>query len=246
MVILDYSGNMELEKAREYMREMEDPIIIYMYARSRYLKNDIVYEPGGIKIKDSKGSYFGHFFERSQKLHAEMGRFKHAGEVPFIDEVPEPIAEREPTHYLLGDSDIDINGTILGFYIGSLGFLCEPGNNSDQYGDAVICDINALGSISPRIIKGGIKVADAKYKQYKEAFDYVMETGGPGAEAALMNMITVTPQEVRVFNSVLKKARNHGVRDPGAIHDAYKWIVHLTKDVQRRRLYELYGRNKIL
>ena len=86
-------------------------------------------------------------------------------------------------------------------------------------------------------------VADAKYKQHREAFDYVMKTGGPGAQAALMDMLTVHPQEVRVFNSVLEKAKNHGVRDPGAIHDAYKWIVHLTKGVQRRRLYELYDRS---
>jgi chorismate mutase len=241
MAGLDFSGNKELEKARDFIAMMEDVIIPYVSIRSRYLKNDIVYQPGGIKIKGHEGSYFDYLFHGSQKLHAKAGRFTQAGEVSFFGNLPEPVAERETSEYLLGDSKININDFIISMYLGQLNFLCEPGE-CKNYGSAVFADIHVLDSTSTRITRGGIEVYDAKRNQYPKEFTEAAKIGGVGARAALMELLTDHPQEIKVLNRVREKAINMGMKNPDFVHDMFTWVIPFTKEVQIKRALEVYER----
>jgi chorismate mutase len=239
MMSLDYTGNKELEKVRDFLADMEEPIIRDLKERSRYFLNEKIYSPGAIKIEGHDESFFDYLFKGVQELQSKANRFIQAGEVPFYDNLPGPIMDRKETHYLLGDTEININDDLLLNYMANLGFLCEPGDDEFQYGSSAMADIFLLGNLSTRVNRGGVDVADAKYKQYPKEFHDVVSVGGPGSKAALMHMLTVYPKEVEVRGRVRKKAKIIGFDNPDKVVDTFKWIITLTKKVQVKRVIEI-------
>jgi hypothetical protein len=240
MAGLVFKDTPELIKAREGIAQAELVMIPQIYIRSCYKKNGIIYEPGGIKEKGAVGSYFQNLFRKNESVYAEEGKFTQRGHVPFNENLPTSKVDREKTTYDLGDSNININDTILNFYMGQLDFLCEPGEDSREYGWAVLADIQILDTLSKRIIGGGIEVADAKYVQYPKEFREAAKMGGPGSDAALMEMLTVPKKEIEVLNRVLKRAKMTGMKNPGFVHDMFGWVILHTKDAQVKRMLELY------
>lgn len=239
MISLDYTGNKELEKVRDFLADMEDPIIRHLKERSRYFLNEKIYSPGAIKIKGYDGSFFDYLFKGIQKLQSEAGRFIQAGEVPFYENLPNPIMDRKETHYLMGDTKININDDLLLSYMANLGFLCDPGDDEFQYGSSGMTDIFLIGMFSTRVNRGGVDVADAKCRQYPKEFHDVVSAGGPGSEAALMHMLTVYPKELEVHERVREKAKIMGFDNPDKVVDTFKWIIPLTKKVQVKRVIEI-------
>ncbi|KAF9683968.1 hypothetical protein SADUNF_Sadunf04G0069100 [Salix dunnii] len=245
---VDVSENLTLDNIRSSLILQEDSIIFSLLERSQYCYNADTYDPDAFAMEGFHGSLIEFILKETEKLHAQVGRYKSPDEHPFFpDDLPEPILP--PMQYPkvlhpIADS-ININKTVWDMYFRDLlPKLVKEGEDSNS-GSTAVCDTICLQALSKRMHYGKF-VAEAKFRASPDAYEAAIRAQD---SKRLMDMLTYPTVEDAVKKRVEMKARTFGQevtmeRDVGGTDPVYKirptliadlygdWIMPLTKEVQ--------------
>jgi len=245
---VDESENLTLEGIRRSLIRQEDSIIFSLLERAQYCYNVETYDPNAFSMDGFHGSLVEYMVKETEKLHAQVGRFKSPDEHPFFpDELPEPVLP--PLQYPqvlhpFADS-ININKKVWDMYFRDLiPRLVEEGDDGNC-GSTAVCDAMCLQTLSKRIHYGKF-VAEAKFRAAPDAYEAAIK--GQDRQR-LMDMLTYPKVEEAIKRRVEMKAKTYGqevtvdlAEDeaepvykivPSLVADLYgDWIMPLTKEVQ--------------
>ncbi|CAK7322985.1 unnamed protein product [Dovyalis caffra] len=245
---VDVSDILTLDNIRSSLILQEDSIIFSLLERSQYCYNADTYDPGVFAMDGFHGSLIEFILKETEKLHAQVGRYKSPDEHPFFpDDLPEPVLP--PLQYPqvlhpVADS-ININKTVWDMYFrGLVPRLVKEGDDGNS-GSTAVCDTICLQALSKRIHYGKY-VAEAKFRASPEAYEAAIRAQD---SKRLMEMLTYPAVEEAVKKRVEMKARIFGQEvtmerevdgtdpvykiRPTLVADLYgDWIMPLTKEVQ--------------
>ncbi|XP_022133510.1 chorismate mutase 1, chloroplastic [Momordica charantia] len=245
---VDISENLTLEAIRHSLISQEDSIIFSLLERAQYCYNGDTYDPNAFSMDGFNGSLVEYLVKETEKLHAQVGRYKSPDEHPFFpDDLPTPMLP--PLQYPqvlhpVADS-ININSKIWSMYFRDLiPRLVKEGDDSN-YGSTAVCDTICLQALSKRIHYGKY-VAEAKFRESPDAYEAAIRKQD---KEKLMKLLTYLPVEETVKRRVEIKAETFGQEvpvnieekhaapvykiQPSLVADLYgEWIMPLTKEVQ--------------
>ncbi|KAJ0973821.1 hypothetical protein J5N97_015786 [Dioscorea zingiberensis] len=223
---VDESDSLTLDTIRQSLIRQEDSIIFSLVERAQYCYNADTYDSNVFRMEGFHGSLIEYMLRETEKLHAQVGRYKSPDEHPFFPEdLPEPTLP--PMRYPkvlhpIADS-ININKKIWDMYFNNL--------------------LPRL-ALSKRIHYGKF-VAEAKFRESPSHMNLPSRHKIP---TSLMKMLTYESVETAIKQRVKTKAEvfgqevvvneNNGVPPvykikPGMVADLYgEWIMPLTKEVQ--------------
>ncbi|OWM64552.1 chorismate mutase 1, chloroplastic [Punica granatum] len=247
---IDTSKSLTLEGIRRSLILQEDSIIFALLERAQYFYNEETYDPVAFAMDGFPGSLVEFMVKETEKLHAQVGRYKSPDEHPFFPEgLPDPLLP--PLHYPkvlhpFADS-ININKQVWHMYFKDLLPRLVRQGDDGNYGSTAVCDTICLQALSKRIHYGKY-VAEAKFQASPEDYEVAIRAQD---RARLMDLLTYTSVEETVKRRVEMKAKTFGQEvilrvysdgvgtdpiykiNPSVIADLYgDWIMPLTKEVQ--------------
>ncbi|KAB1211475.1 Chorismate mutase 1, chloroplastic [Morella rubra] len=238
---VDESENLTLDSIRSSLIRQEDSIIFSLLERAQYCYNADTYNPNAFTVDGFNGSLVEYMVKETEKLHAQVGRYKSPDEHPFFpDELPDPVL------HPFSDS-ININKKVWDMYFRDLiPRLVEEGDDGNC-GSTAVCDTMCLQALSKRIHYGKF-VAEAKFQAYPDTYEAAIRAQD---RQRLMDMLTYPKVEDAIKRRVEVKARTFGQEVtvkvgeadagpepvckivPSLVADLYgDWIMPLTKEVQ--------------
>uniref|UniRef100_A0A7N0UH05 Chorismate mutase n=1 Tax=Kalanchoe fedtschenkoi TaxID=63787 RepID=A0A7N0UH05_KALFE len=245
---IDESDTLTLEGIRYSLFRQEDSIIFSLLERAQYCHNAETYDPEAFAMEGYHGSLVEFIVKETEKLHAQVGRYKSPDEHAFFpDELPEPLLP--PMRYPqvlhpIADS-ININEKVWNMYFRDLIPRLVKEGNDGNCGSTAVCDTLCLQALSKRIHYGKY-VAEAKFRASPNAYKPAIISQDRGQ---LMDMLTYQTVEEAIKRRVEMKTRTYGqeviVKEeegttdplykirPSLVADLYgDWIMPLTKEVQ--------------
>ncbi|XP_021721450.1 chorismate mutase 1, chloroplastic-like isoform X2 [Chenopodium quinoa] len=247
---IDESESLTLDGIRNSLIRQEDSIIFGLLERSQFCYNADTYNPDAFPLHGFHGSLIEFMLKETEKLHAQVGRYKSPDEHPFFPEdLPEPLLPPMQYPQVLhphADS-ININKLIWDMYFNDLLPRLVKDGDDGNCGSSATCDTICLQALSKRIHYGKY-VAEAKFRASPDIYTAAIAAQD---KDQLMNLLTYEAVELAVQRRVEMKAKTFGLEvpvNPDAIGDescpAYKikpslvanlygkWIMPLTKEVQ--------------
>lgn len=206
-----------LDSVRGELIRLEETIIFALIERSQFAVNSEIYAAGETSLlkqtaneTNHSESFLDFFLEKTEQLHASLGRYTSPDEHPFlIDGLTVPLIQAQNYPASLRPNNININDRIKSIYEQKiLPRICRQGSDG-QYGSSATMDINVLQAISKRIHFGKF-VAEAKFLRETKKFTTLIETKDA---TGLMNALTHQKVEDQVVERVTIKASTYG-RDP--------------------------------
>ncbi|KAF7820502.1 chorismate mutase 1, chloroplastic-like [Senna tora] len=248
---VDESQNLTLDAIRSSLIRQEDSIIFSLLERAQYCYNADTYDSNAFSMDGFHGSLVEYILKETEKLHAQVGRYKSPDEHPFFPGgLPEPLLP--PLHYPkvlhpIADS-ININEEVWKVYFRDLIPRLVKEGDDGNCGSTAVCDTMCLQALSKRIHYGKF-VAEAKFQASPDAYkaaiiaqdkDKLMDMlTYPEVEEAIKRRVEMKAktygQEVEIMNSVCKDHEAEPVYkiNPTLVADLYgDWIMPLTKQVQ--------------
>ncbi|CAM8991923.1 unnamed protein product [Rhodiola kirilowii] len=245
---VDESKSLTLEAIRHSLFRQEDSIIFSLLERAQYCYNGETYDPDAFAMEGFHGSLVEFIVRETEKLHAQVGRYKSPDEHAFFrDDLPEPVLP--PMQYPqvlhpIADS-ININEKVWNMYFRDLLPRLVKEGKDGNCGSTAVCDTLCLQALSKRIHYGKY-VAEAKFRASPDAYKPAIIVQD---RDALMNMLTYQTVEDAIKRRVEMKTRTYGqevtVKEeehtadpvykikPSLVADLYgDWIMPLTKEVQ--------------
>ncbi|WOK99655.1 chorismate mutase 3, chloroplastic-like [Canna indica] len=244
---VDQSEILTLDSIRHSLIRQEDTIIFNLLERAQFSYNADAYDKNAFYMDGFHGSLVEFMVRETEKLHAQVGRYKSPDEHPFFqDALPEPMLPpiRYPKVLHPISVSININKKIWEMYFHSLlPKLVEQGSDGNC-GSSAVCDTICLQALSKRIHYGKF-VAEAKFLAAPDIYEPAIKAQDGDQ---LMTLLTYESVETVVTQRVEAKAKIFGqevtVGDvdsapivykikPSLVAELYvKWIMPLTKDVQ--------------
>ncbi|KAJ6371286.1 hypothetical protein OIU77_001734 [Salix suchowensis] len=245
---VDVSENLTLDNIRSSLILQEDSIIFSLLERSQYCYNADTYDPEAFALEGFHGSLIEFILKETEKLHAQLGRYKSPDEHPFFpDDLPEPVLP--PLQYPqvlhpIADS-INVNKTVWDMYFKELIPRLVKEGDDGNCGSTAVCDTICLQALSKRIHYGEF-VAEAKFQASPDAYEAAIRAQD---SERLMEILTYPAVEEAVKERVEMKAKAFGQEvtkegeidgtdpvykiRPTLVADLYsEWIMPLTKEVQ--------------
>ncbi|XVF16688.1 hypothetical protein REPUB_Repub10bG0053800 [Reevesia pubescens] len=245
---VDESENLTLDAVRHSLIRQEDSIIFSLLERAQYCYNADTYDPDAFSMDGFHGSLVEYMLRETEKLHAQVGRYKSPDEHPFFpDELPDPVLP--PLQYPqvlhpISDS-ININNQVWEMYFRNLIPRLVKKGDDGNCGSTAVCDTMCLQALSKRIHYGKF-VAECKFRASPSAYKIAIREQDRNC---LMQLLTYPSVEESIKKRVEMKARTYGqvVLDmnedgggdpvykinPSLVADLYSdWIMPLTKEVQ--------------
>ncbi|KAJ9147572.1 hypothetical protein P3X46_029718 [Hevea brasiliensis] len=244
---VDESDNLTLENIRRSLIRQEDSIIYSLLERSQYCYNADTYDPNAFAMDGFHGSLVDFILKETEKLHAQVGRYKSPDEHPFFPDLPEPLLP--PLQYPqvlhpIADS-INVNKKVWDMYFRDLLPRLVKDGNDGNTGSAAVCDTICLQALSKRIHYGKF-VAEAKFQASPDAYEAAIKAQDGDR---LMDLLTYKKVEDSIKKRVVMKALTFGQEvtiyceedgsdpvykiEPSLVADLYgDWIMPLTKEVQ--------------
>ncbi|KAM7278922.1 hypothetical protein ACFE04_006056 [Oxalis oulophora] len=236
---VDESENLTLEAIRASLIRQEDSIIFSLLERAQYCLNPDTYDSNTFSMDGFNGSLVEYILLETEKLHAQVGRYKSPDEHPFFPEnLPDPVL------HPIADS-ININGEVWNMYFRDvIPRLVKEGDDGNS-GSTAVCDTICLQALSKRIHYGKF-VAEAKFRASPDDYEAAIKAQD---KEKLMEMLTYPAVEEVIKKRVEMKSRTYGQEvltqtDENGTRPAYKivpivvanlygqWIMPLTKQVQ--------------
>lgn len=246
---VDESQNLTLDAIRNSLIRQEDSIIFSLLERAQYCYNAETYDPDALSMDGFHGSLVEFMVRETEKLHAQVGRYKSPDEHPFFPvELPEPMLPplQYPKVLHPGSDLININEQIWSMYFRDLLPRLVKEGDDGNYGSAAVCDTICLQALSKRIHYGKF-VAEAKFQASPDAYEAAIKAQD---SQRLMDMLTYQRVEDVVKMRVEMKTKAYGQEvvvngmedndagpvykiKPSLVADLYgDWIMPLTKEVQ--------------
>ncbi|KAL8902709.1 MAG: hypothetical protein Q9207_004441 [Kuettlingeria erythrocarpa] len=219
----DASKALDLDNIRYQLIRLEDTITFHLIERAQFPLNATIYQPGGVKIPNSKLSLFDWMLREQESLQSLVRRYESPDEYPFFpDALQKPILQ--PLNYpqILHRNDVDVNTELKDKYIEViLPSACrqfgkeDRGETEENYGSAATCDVALLQALSRRVHFGKF-VAESKFQQETERFtQLIRDNDRIGLDAAITNELV----EKKVLERLRLKAKTYGT-DPSIGHGA--------------------------
>uniref|UniRef100_A0A804UI42 Chorismate mutase n=1 Tax=Zea mays TaxID=4577 RepID=A0A804UI42_MAIZE len=245
---VDRSDILTLDSIRQVLIRLEDSIIFGLLERAQFCYNADTYDSNAFHMDGFGGSLVEYIVRETEKLHAQVGRYKSPDEHPFFSkDLPEP--RLPPMQYPrvlhpIADS-ININKEIWKMYFDELlPRLVKEGSDGNA-GSSALCDTTCLQALSKRIHYGKF-VAEAKFQESPEAYTPAIIAQD---RDQLMRLLTYETVERAVEHRVEAKAKifgqevNIGAKDngsqpvykirPSLVAELYSYrIMPLTKEVE--------------
>ncbi|XP_039809512.1 chorismate mutase 1, chloroplastic isoform X3 [Panicum virgatum] len=237
---VDRSEILTLDSIRQTLIRLEDSIIFGLLERAQYRYNADTYDSNSFHMDGFEGSLVEYIVTETEKLHAQVGRYKSPDEHPFFPEdLPEP--RLPPMQYPtvlhpIADS-ININKKIWKLYFDELLPRLTKEGSDGNYGSSALCDTSCLQALSKRIHYGKF-VAEAKFQESPEVYS-------PAIKAQLLTYETVeraiehrVEAKAKIFGQEVKiGAEDTGAPpvykiNPSLVAGLYRRIMPLTKEVQ--------------
>ncbi|XP_043724121.1 chorismate mutase 1, chloroplastic [Telopea speciosissima] len=245
---VDESKSLTLDTIRHSLILQEDSIIFSLLERAQYCYNADTYDQNIFSIDGFKGSLVEYMVGETERLHAQVGRYKSPDEHPFFPEdLPEPMLP--PLQYPqvlhpIADS-ININKKIWEMYFSDLLPRLVKKGDDGNCGSTAVCDTICLQALSKRIHYGKF-VAEAKFLASPVVYKAAIKAQD---RDQLMALLTYETVEAAIKKRVEMKARTYGQEvsvngempgddpvckiNPSLVADLYgEWIMPLTKEVQ--------------
>ncbi|KAL0540668.1 hypothetical protein IC582_020678 [Cucumis melo] len=245
---VDVSENLTLEAIRHSLISQEDSIIFSLLGRAQYCYNGDTYDPSAFSMDGFNGSLVEYMVMETEKLHAQVGRYKSPDEHPFFpNDLPAPLLPplQYPQVLHRAADSININSKVWSMYFRDLiPRLVKEGDDSN-YGSTAVCDTICLQALSRRIHYGKY-VAEAKFRDSPKAYEAAIRKQD---KEQLMDMLTFPSVEEAIKRRVETKAKTFGQEVPVNIEEKHaapvykilpslvaelygEWIMPLTKEVQ--------------
>ncbi|XP_020092801.1 chorismate mutase 3, chloroplastic-like [Ananas comosus] len=245
---IDQSEILTLDSIRHSLIRQEDSIIFSLLERAQYCYNADTYDSNAFDMDGFEGSLVEFMVRETEKLHAQVGRYKSPDEHPFFPEdLPEPMLP--PMQYPkvlhpIADS-ININRMIWKMYFGNLLPRLVREGNDGNCGSSAVCDTICLQALSKRIHYGKF-VAEAKFQESPDSYEPAIRAQDGDQ---LMRLLTYESVERAITRRVETKAKIFGQEvtiggdgngnppvykiKPTLVAELYDdWIMPLTKEVQ--------------
>lgn len=217
---LDLAG-----KIRPGLDILANEIVIALKKRSRFPSNGPVYKPGLILSQPSV-SLLDHVLNNIETCHAELGRYTFAAQEAFTAvENTLPIIHRTPPESPLHPMASGVGTHIIDFYQQWILQACDPGEDTDSFGETVTSDVNALLAIMERVNLGK-PVAEAKFRENPEAF---IDTGGD--KDGLLDLLVKKDREAQVLELATNLAQRYDLPAEHAI-DTFNFMIKTTIDIE--------------
>ncbi|KAF8408155.1 hypothetical protein HHK36_007297 [Tetracentron sinense] len=245
---VDESDSLALDNIRHSLIRQEDSIIFGLLERAQFCYNADTYDHNAFSMDGLNGSLVEFMVKKTEKLHAQVGRYKSPDEHPFFpEELPEPMLpplQFPPVLHPIADS-ININKKIWAMYFRDLLPRLVKVGDDGNCGSTAVCDTICLQALSKRIHYGKF-VAEAKFRASPVVYEAAIRMQD---SARLMDLLTYETVEAAIKKRVKMKAKifgqevkiNEGVDSadpqyrikPSLVADLYgDWIMPLTKEVQ--------------
>ncbi|KAI3784879.1 hypothetical protein L1987_43987 [Smallanthus sonchifolius] len=245
---VDESEIYSLGAIRSCLIQLEDSIIFSLLERAQYCYNNDTYDPSAFSMDGFQGSLVDYMVKETEKIHAQVGRYKSPDEHPFFpNELPEPLLPSLQYPQVLHPCahDININRKIWDIYFKDLLPRLVKEGDDGNCGLAATCDYACLQALSKRIHYGKF-VAESKFRASPADYEAAIKTND---RERLMDLLTYPAVEETIKKRVETKTKTFGqVVSVGSAEDAaepvYKikpslvadlygeWIMPLTKEVQ--------------
>ncbi|XVE91567.1 hypothetical protein REPUB_Repub01dG0020800 [Reevesia pubescens] len=247
---VDESESLTLNSIRHSLIRQEDSIIFGLLERAQYCYNPDTYNEDTFSMDGFHGSLVEFMVRETERLHAQVGRYKSPDEHPFFPKyLPEPMLPplQYPNVLHQCAGSININNKVWNVYFGELlPRLVEAGDDGNC-GSTAVCDTICLQALSKRIHYGKF-VAEAKFRESPEAYEDAIRAKD---RFRLMDLLTYETVEAAVKKRVEMKAKTYGqelnidltdlAADPDPVYKIKPslvanlygdWIMPLTKEVQ--------------
>lgn len=204
---------------------LANEIVIAMKKRTRFPHNDAVRAPG-LVLSDPSISLLHHVLRRVESCHAELGRYTFATQDSFTDIADvATIIDRSPPSSPLQKMHSGVGERIIAFYSQWIQRACPHGSNSNNYGETVTSDVNALLAIMERVSLGK-SVAEAKFLERTNEF---IETRGD--RDALLTFIVRKDRETQVIELARKLAEHYDM-PPEHVISVFEFMIKTTIDIE--------------
>lgn len=247
---VDESKTLTLDNIRHSLIRQEDSIIFCLLERAKYCYNPDTYSENAFSMDGFHGSLVEFMVRETERLHAQVGRYKTPDEHPFFPAyLPEPklppLQFPKVLHHCAGS--ININKKVWNVYFGELLPRLVKAGDDGNCGSTAVCDTMCLQALSKRIHYGKF-VAEAKFRESPGAYEDAIRAKD---SSRLMEMLTYETVEeavkmrvdmkAKTYGQELKMDWNGGVADPDPVYkikpslvaNLYSdWIMPLTKEVQ--------------
>lgn len=217
---LDLAG-----KIRPGLDILANEIVIALKKRTRFPTNEPVYLPGLVSNNPAV-SLLEHALGSIEICHAELGRYTFAAQEAYtaVEHIA-PVINRKPPESPLHPMKSHVGEKIIHFYRQWILKACEPGNDTDTYGETVTSDVAALLAIMERVNLGK-PVAEAKFLENEQAF---IDTSGD--RDALMSLLVKKDREVQVMELAADLARRYDLHPQYAIA-TFDFMITTTIDIE--------------
>jgi len=242
------SLSLDLNDVRDALIRMEDSIIFAIIERTQFLRNQNVYESGGVNVPgfDVGGrqqSMVEYILRNTEQMHGQIRRYTSPDEHPFYPEdLPKLVLP--PINYpsLLHPygERININDQVMTLYFENLLPRITVDGDDGNYGSTALCDVNVLQTLSKRIHYGKY-VAESKFNANPDLYEPLIKAKD---EAGIMNLLTVESVERKVVRRVRNKACVFGqdIQDVmGTISISTEDVAQSKTKVEPERIARLYN-----
>ncbi len=217
---LDLAG-----KIRPGLDILANEIIIALKKRTRFPLNAAVYKAGLVQSRPDV-SLLHHVLGNIERCHAELGRYTFAAQEAFtpVSDVL-PAIDRPLPYSPLHSMDSGVGDQIIAFYQQLLQRCCEPGEDTETFGETVTSDVVALLAIMERVNLGK-SVAEAKFLEQPQAF---IDTAGD--KDAMLGLLVKKDREAQVMELAVNLATRYELGDQHAI-DTFEFMIRTTIDIE--------------
>ncbi|MFK7859585.1 MAG: hypothetical protein AB8B64_12225 [Granulosicoccus sp.] len=217
---LDLAG-----KIRPGLDILANEIVIALKKRSRFPTNPAVYAPG-LVLSQPSFSLLECVLNNIESCHASLGRYTFAEQEAFTSvEGVLPVIQRSPPESPLRTMQSGAGDSIINFYRQWIERACEPGEDTDTYGETATSDVNALLAIMERVNLGK-PVAEAKFREQPEAF---VDTAGD--RDALLALLVKKDREAQVLELATNLAQRYDLPAEHAV-DVFNYMIKTTIDIE--------------
>ncbi|PRQ40703.1 putative chorismate mutase [Rosa chinensis] len=245
---VDASESLTLDSIRHSLIRQEDDIIFSLLERAQYCYNTDTYDRDAFSMEGFHGSLVEFMLRETEKLHAQVGRYKSPDEHPFFPaHLPEPMLPPlqypQVLHPCAGS--ININNKVWNMYFRDLLPRLVKQGDDGNCGSAAVFDTLCLQALSKRIHYGKF-VAEAKFRQSPADYEPAIRAQD---RMQLMSLLTFETVEAAIKKRVEMKTKTLGQevkinQDEDDANPVYKikpnlvaalygdWIMPLTKEVQ--------------
>ncbi|GAB2299030.1 Chorismate mutase 1-like protein [Dionaea muscipula] len=210
---VDESHSLTLEGIRHSLVRQEDTIIFSLLERSQYCYNPDTYDPHAFPLDGVNVSLVEFMLKETEKLHAQVGRYKSPDEHPFFPgDLPDmmlPPLQYPQVLHPIADS-ININRKIWDVYFLDLLPRLVMDGDDGNCGSAAVCDTICLQALSKRIHYGKF-VAEAKFQASPDVYEAAIRAQD---RHQIMNLLTFEAVEDSVKKRVETKAKIFGREVP--------------------------------